>query len=210
MKAELSPLWTKVCEEDDLRAYEALHALLSGKLIKFCIFYVGRKEVAEEIVSDLFVRCWENRKAETLILNLETYLFTAARNQSLKYLKKHADIHFVDIESTAASYGADPSNPEKELENKELNHTLDRAIAQLPKQAGIIFRLIKENGMKYKEVAEILEISPRTVQTQLFRAIDKLRVSLRAYHEIYRKGGKGSNTLILVLFVFLLQIFKLL
>jgi RNA polymerase sigma-70 factor (ECF subfamily) len=58
---------------------------------------------------------------------------------------------------------------------------MNQAISMLPRQCQIIFRLIKEHGMKYKEVAEILHISPRTVQTQLFRAIAKLRETLRPY-----------------------------
>jgi RNA polymerase sigma-70 factor (ECF subfamily) len=58
---------------------------------------------------------------------------------------------------------------------------MNQAIAALPHQCQVIFRLIKEDGMRYKEVAEILHISPRTVQTQLFRAIAKLRQALRPY-----------------------------
>ncbi|AMQ00606.1 RNA polymerase ECF-type sigma factor [Pedobacter cryoconitis] len=210
MKPDLSPLWTKVCVEDDVKAFEVLYYLLFNKLIKFCIYYVGRKEVAEEIISDIFVRCWENRKAETVILNLETYLFTAVRNQSLKYIKKNANIHLVEIEPANEFQLMDNTNPEKQLENKELHHKLDEAIDKLPQQARIIFKLIKENGMKYKEVAEILEISPRTVQTQLFRAIDKLRISLKAYQHIYTKNKPDNNTIDLTVLIFFLHIFHFL
>ncbi|WP_348619688.1 RNA polymerase sigma-70 factor [Pedobacter lusitanus] len=210
MKPDLSSLWTKVCAEDDVKAFEALYYLLFNRLIKFCIYYVGKKEVAEEIISDILVRCWENRKADTVILNLETYLFTAVRNQSLKYLKKNANIHLVEIESSNEFQFMDHADPEKELESKELHYRLDQAIDKLPAQARIVFKLIKENGMKYKEVAEILEISPRTVQTQLFRAIDKLRVSLRAYHHIYTQGTSSDNTTNLIVLIFFLHIFQFL
>ncbi|MBB5619983.1 RNA polymerase sigma-70 factor (ECF subfamily) [Pedobacter cryoconitis] len=210
MKPDLSPLWTKVCVEDDVKAFEVLYYLLFNKLIKFCIYYVGRKEVAEEIISDILVKCWENRKAETVILNLETYLFTAVRNQSLKYIKKNANVHLVEIEPANEFRLMDNTDPEKQLENKELHHKLDQAIDKLPQQARIIFKLIKENGMKYKEVAEILEISPRTVQTQLFRAIDKLRVSLKAYHHIYTKYKPDDNAVNLTALIFFLHIFHFL
>jgi len=196
--------------EDDLKSFEILYYHLFNKLIRFCVFYVGRKEVAEEIVADIFVRCWENRKAETIILNLETYLFTAVRNQSLKYIKKNAAVHLVEIEPANEFYFMDALNPEKVLENKELHHKLDQAIDKLPEQARIIFKLIKENGMKYKEVAEILNISPRTVQTQLFRAIDKLRISLKAYHHLYTQKDNGNDAVNLILLIFFLHIFQFL
>jgi RNA polymerase sigma-70 factor (family 1) len=209
LKPDLFQLWTKVCSEDDVKAFEVLYYLLFARLIKFCIYYVDRKEVAEEIVSDIFVRCWENRKTEAVILNLETYLFTAVRNQSLKYLKKNAHIHLVEIESAAEFRFIDKTDPEKELNNKELHFKLDQAIDKLPPQAKMIFRLIKENGMKYKEVAEILEISPRTVQTQLFRAIAKLRVILQSYYAHLKKNDSNKYINPVLLFC-LLQILMIL
>jgi len=200
-KPDLFHLWTKVCSEDDIKAFEVLYYFLFNRLIKFCVYYVDRREIAEEIVSDVFVRCWEKRKTEIVILNLETYLFTAVRNQSLKHLKRNANIHLVEIEPATEFRFVDMTDPEKELDNKELHYTLDQAIEKLPPQARIIFRLIKENGMKYKEVADILEISPRTVQTQLFRAIAKLRVTLQSYqHNIGHKNGNGSSIGLLLIF----------
>ncbi|KIO74738.1 hypothetical protein TH53_24705 [Pedobacter lusitanus] len=116
----------------------------------------------------------------------------------------------MEIESSNEFQFMDHADPEKELESKELHYRLDQAIDKLPAQARIVFKLIKENGMKYKEVAEILEISPRTVQTQLFRAIDKLRVSLRAYHHIYTQGTSSDNTTNLIVLIFFLHIFQFL
>jgi len=175
-------LWEKICLQDDMKAFEMLYYLLFPRLIKFCRYYVVRKEIAEEIVSEIFVKCWQNRKSEITIVKLETYLFTAVRNQSIKYIRKNANVHLVEIEDSDQFRLVDKADLEKEFGNKELYQQLDRAIEKLPPQAKIIFRLIKENGMKYKEVAEILKISPRTVQTQLFRGIAKLRIILQPYY----------------------------
>lgn len=193
IKPDLTSLWTNICVNDDLRSFETLYHTLCARLIRFCTYYVGRKEIAEEIVSEVFVRCWENRKTNTHVLNPETYLFVAIKNQSLKHLRKTAGIHLENIEDTKAAAYRDDTDPERELERKELHVRLDQAIDTLPQQAGIVFRLIKENGMKYKEVAEILEISPRTVQTQLFRAIAKLRVILQSYHQPGSKQSSSQN-----------------
>lgn len=182
LKFDLSTLWANVCSDDNISAFEVLHNQLLNRLTNFCINYTGQKEVAEEIVYDIFIKCWENRKSATAILDVETYLFVAVRNQSLKYMKKHANMRLVEIESLPGINFIDSTDPEKELNNKELHSKLDQAIEVLPPQARIVFRMIKENGMKYKEVADILGISPRTVQTQLFRAIAKLRVTLHSYY----------------------------
>ncbi|MBV8388282.1 MAG: RNA polymerase sigma-70 factor [Mucilaginibacter sp.] len=183
-------LWKQICFDDDLKAFESLFYSLNNRLIKFCILYVHQKEAAEEIVSDVFVKCWEGRRSLTGIINPETYLFVCVKNQSLNYVKKYSNIHLVQIESSDKVEFINTYDPERELERKELHFLLDQAISKLPQQACIIFKLIKEDGMKYKEVAEILNISPRTVQTQLFRAIKKLSAIL-SEHQL---SGKSTNS----------------
>lgn len=108
-------------------------------------------------------------------------------------------MHLVELEDQHDRLFVADSNPQRELERKELQLKLDQAIDTLPHQARLVFKLIKENGMRYKEVAEILDISPRTVQTQLFRAIAKLRIVLTAYQEADRKSNFSDNALSLIL-----------
>jgi RNA polymerase sigma-70 factor (ECF subfamily) len=86
---------------------------------------------------------------------------------------------------------------------------MDQAISGLPQQCRIVFRLIKEDGMKYKEVAEILNISPRTVQTQLFRAIKKLSVVLTHYNNHQEFTPKTNILNILGSTIIILQLFFL-
>ena len=182
-KVDTLKLWKLICNNDDENAFELFFHVLNNSLIKFCVLYVHQREIAEEIVSDVFVKCWLNRKNLTEIQNPETYLFVAVKNQSLNHIKKYSTIHVVQIEETNTVEFVNTYNPQKEIENKELIFRMDQAIAGLPQQCRIVFRLIKEDGMKYKEVAEILNISPRTVQTQLFRAIKKLSVILTQYNK---------------------------
>lgn len=196
VKADLAQLWLKICLEDDTKAFEKLYYALFNKLIKFSIYYVNNRETAEEIVSEVFVKCWSNRKELGHIQYPESYLFIAVKNQSLKHCKKFSSIYMVEIDEHEFRL-VDYSDPSKKMERKELNHQLDKAIETLPAQARIVFRLIKENGLKYKEVAEILDISPRTVQTQLFRAIDKLRIALKSLSKGVGRQNENSKPLIL-------------
>lgn len=181
--AEIRTLWSRVCQQSDSKAFELLFSICYPRLINFCLLYVRRKEPAEEVVSDVFVKCWLNRETLTDVQNPEVYLFVAVKNQALNYLKRFSHYHLVSIGEVDTDDLLNSLYPEKELERRELLFQMNQAIASLPHQCQVIFRLIKEDGMRYKEVAEILHISPRTVQTQLFRAISKLRQTLRPYLE---------------------------
>ncbi|QEM09809.1 RNA polymerase sigma-70 factor [Mucilaginibacter rubeus] len=208
-KVDTLKLWKLICNNDDENAFELFFHVLNNSLIKFCVLYVHQREIAEEIVSDVFVKCWLNRKNLTEIQNPETYLFVAVKNQSLNHIKKYSTIHLVQIEETNSVEFVNTYNPQKEIENKELIFRMDQAIAGLPQQCRIVFRLIKEDGMKYKEVAEILNISPRTVQTQLFRAIKKLSVVLTQYNKHSENIPKANVINILGSIVVIFQLFFL-
>ncbi|MBS1661857.1 MAG: RNA polymerase sigma-70 factor [Bacteroidetes bacterium] len=180
-KIDTIHLWQRISNQDDDKAFESLFHLLNTALIKFSMMYVHRKEVAEEIVSDVFVKCWLSRKSLSDLRNIDTYLFVAVKNQSLNHLKKYSHIHLVQVEDSSEIKFIRTSTPQETLEKKELFFKMEQSIEELPQQCRIIFRLIKEDGLKYKEVAEILNISVRTVQTQLFRATKKLSAILSEY-----------------------------
>jgi len=205
-KIDILNLWRLISIHDDSKAFESLFYLLNTPLIKFSTMYVHQKEAAEEIVSDVFVKCWMNRKGLTDVQNMDTYLFVAVKNQSLNYLKKYSHIHLVQIEDTNEVKFIKAFNPQEALEKKELLFKMEQSIEALPQQCRIIFRLIKEDGIKYKEVAEILNISPRTVQTQLFRAMKKLSAVLSDYYNPVRNPG---NTDALLNIILLLSFYKL-
>jgi RNA polymerase sigma-70 factor (ECF subfamily) len=177
-KIDILKLWRHVSGEDDHEAFESLFCLLNAGMIKFAMMYVHQKESAEDIVSDVFAQCWVRRQALKEVRNINTYLFVAVKNHSLNHLKKYSTVHLVQMEETEELRLVKPQTPEELLEKKELFFKLEQAIEELPQQCRIIFRLVKEEGIKYKEVAEILDISPRTVQTQIFRAMKKLSAVL--------------------------------
>jgi len=177
---EIKKLWTKIACENDHKSFEQFFLVYNTRLIKFCELYVNKKEIAEEIVADVFVTFWNQRIRMLDVENLETYIFISVKNRSLNHLRKHAAVQLVQIEDSHSEIVA-YSNPEAEIERKELFFKLDQAIDTLPQQCKIIFQLVKEDGMKYKEVAEILNISHKTVQTQVLRAMKKLSVEMSPY-----------------------------
>lgn len=175
-------LWQQFVKMDDSKAFEALFYKLNSRLIKFCIYYVHQSEVAEEIVSDVFVKCWQTRATLQHITNPETFLFVCVKNQALNYQKKMSTIHLVSIDEYTSEL-VDTSSPDLKIEREELIFKLNQAVETLPLQCKIIFRLLKEDGLKYKEVSEILNISVKTVQTQLFRAMKKLSIIMQEHDD---------------------------
>ncbi len=161
-------------QESNQKAFEDLYRIFFPHLLQFAMLYVHKREIAEELVNDVMVKIWEKRSTLNNIDNVETYLFVSVRNHSLNYLRKYSQLHVtVEIE-TGKNEIININSPEKELEWKEINYKLTMAVKELPEQCRMVFILIKEQGLRYKQVAELLEISPRTVETQLFRAIKKL------------------------------------
>jgi RNA polymerase sigma-70 factor (ECF subfamily) len=95
------------------------------------------------------------------------------------------------------------NNPEREMEWKEIYARLNKAIDELPDQCRTVFKLIKEEGFRYKQVAEILGISPRTVETQLFRAIRKLDRVIEMYVENAQQKRRSGDTLSIIFLLLL-------
>jgi len=190
-------LWQNICRKNDNASYEILFHLLNSQLIKFSEQYLHVRQVAEEIVVDVFLKCWMKRAALCEIENPKSYLYTAVKNQSLNYQKKYSSIVMVELDQDNNYELVDVSNPHVQMEKKELIARLNKTIDGLPPQCRMVFKLIKEDGLKYKEVAELLGISPRTVQNHLFTAILKLNERLSSYFE--KNGYPIKESFLLVM-----------
>jgi RNA polymerase sigma-70 factor (family 1) len=174
------------------QAFASLFRLFYTRLHHFSMQYVHVREAAEEITNDVFVKLWNKRGTVPAIENLPTYLFVAVKNHSLNYLRQYSNLHVSVEETDGSSSLVNRNDPEQELEWKEISFQLNQAIDNLPDQCRTVFKLIKEDGFRYKEVAEILGISPRTVETQLFRALKKLQAVASRY---IQTSGQRSQKL---------------
>jgi len=129
---------------------------------------------SEEIVSDVFIKIWRNRAQLSINTKLKYYLNTAVRNQAIDYLRKqNRERNFKgeidrDYESSYVS-------PHERVVGEELSKKVEAAIESLPPQGKHIFRLSRDKGMKYREIAELLNISIKTVETHMRRSLIHLR-----------------------------------
>ncbi|PTQ94168.1 RNA polymerase sigma-70 factor (ECF subfamily) [Mucilaginibacter yixingensis] len=170
---EIREYWNKMTLESDSKAFEDLFRLMQAKAMRFCTRFVDDRIAAEDIVSEVFADIWCNRISLTNVTNPEVYLLRAIRNKSTKVWKRKARMHVVPLDENHDNI-PDQYRPDHDLENKELILQLDKAISQLPAQCKIVFKMVKEDGLKCAEVADLLDISVRTVHTQIYRAMNKI------------------------------------
>lgn len=165
--------------KDDRSAFEEVFRLHYTELCRFCIKYVRDEHVAEELVQEVYINIWERRNTLNITTSVKAYLFTAVRNRSFNYLK-------LQIPKEQKKIGVedvlDLRDNGEELEVKmvqeELHAYVQDAIDALPPKCQTIFNLSRNAGMTYKEIAEELDLSVKTVENQVGHALRKLREQL--------------------------------
>lgn len=168
---------------------EALMDLFSNDLFHFVRGIVANDESSEEIVSDVFIKLWSKRSDYQSINNIKPFLFILARNESISYLRKNKRMKVLSIDDVNEF---DFKPLESDFADCFDQGTIDKinmAIEQLPVKCKMAFTLAKVNGLKYKEIAEIMEISPLTVKNHIAYALEKICT----FVGVSQKGRKISN-----------------
>jgi len=163
---------------DDVQAYRQLFILFQPSLLQFAISITRSKQLSEEIVSDVFIKIWQKREQLDKIENLNYYLFTAVKNHSINELHKQKKNLSLTLNEVAVEFRSIYYDPEQKLISSELIGIIQASVAQLPPRCQLIFKLIKEDGLKYKEVAELLHLSVKTIENQMTIAIKKIGESI--------------------------------
>lgn len=137
---------------------------------------VGDKEASHDIVQDVFLKLWSKKENVDLIRNQKAYLTRSVINSSLTYLETNKDrvrLSGIDVEAAGS--------PETGIMAKELEARIEVALAGLPPKCKAIFVLSRFEGMKYKEIADHLDVSEKTVENQVGIALKKMREDLKPY-----------------------------
>ncbi len=174
MDCNLQNIQDQICMGNE-KAFTELYGYFNQKLYHFAKAITRSAEMAEEVIEDVFVKLWSNRKQISAIDNLTVYLYVAVKNRSLNaVLKKaatliHSPFDELDIEVAHA-----PTDPYSLLVSSEMMQKMQQAIETLPPRCKMIFKLVREDGLKYREVSEILNISINTIDVQMAIAIKKI------------------------------------
>lgn len=149
--------------------------LTAPQLLAFGYGYTKNKAVTEEIVDDIFLNLWKNRNEIGRINNILAYLYAGVRKGSINYFTRNKERINMNLDEVADTHLQPVIDPEQLYINSELQKKLEHAVNTLPERCRLIFKMIKEDGLKHKEVASILDISQKTVENQLTIAIKKVR-----------------------------------
>ena len=180
----IQELLEKIGGNSDEAAFRQLFDLYTPGLLRFSFSIVKKKELSEEVVSDVFFKVWIHRTKLPEIENFKAYLYTSSRNTALNYLDKEKRHRAVQLEDLEVPIQINEICPESELISKEMQEAIGKAIDRLPERCKLIYSLAKIEQLKYKEIAQILDISVKTIDHQLTIAIKKIGDEIRNFmHE---------------------------
>ncbi len=177
----------QLMEKNDGKAFEDFFNILYPRFYRYAFLYVKSDVLCEELVSDVFLKLWNLRHKLNEIKQLEFYLFRSVKNQAITYLKRNSN-HHEEITEYNQSNLVDYREPESLMITAELSKKIEEAISRLPDKCQVIFRMVREDGLSYKQVAALLEISPKTIENQMNTALKRLRLIIGNYY----KGTKSE------------------
>ena len=161
-------------EADSEQAFHGFYNLCYDRLFRIAYYYVKHEEWAQEIVLDVFMRLWEQRARLPEILNIEDYCFILTKNASINYLEKE-NRHSALPADELPEPSDQADSPEDTLISEELFARYVKALDRLPERCREVFVRIREEKQSYAQVAEELDISVKTVDAQLQKAIGRLK-----------------------------------
>ena len=167
---------------DDQRALRYLFEHFYPKLANFARYVLESNSAADEVISNVFIGLWNNRARLEKIENFNAYIFRSVKNKCLSYLRDIQRLNEDRLIAGDSMLTKTVNNPESKLINLELRKEILMALDELPPRCRLIFELVKQDGFKYKEVAELLEISSKTVENQMGKAMTSLRSKLKRHY----------------------------
>lgn len=169
--------WIELIREGDEYAFELLFKEYYEQLTRFSWRYVKSKTVAEGLIQDVFSDIWENRDELDLNGSIRPYLYKIVRNHSLNYIKhqevqrKYDPIWMDQKEVPMIEY-------RDEKREEQIRKAIERAVEELPERSKMTYKLHRHDGLTYQEIAEVMDVSVKTVESQMTRTLKMLRERL--------------------------------
>src|SRR5699024_9358128 len=146
----------------DGKAFERLFRKYRKKLIRFAYSYVHSIAVAEDIVQESFLKIWQLRKSLDPQDSIRAYLYQAVRNNALDY-NKHKSVEEKNLPDVKRTHQSTAEKGEETIADSEFVEAVQQEIEKLPDRAKEVYKLSRTNGLTYKEIAEVMDISVKTV-----------------------------------------------
>jgi RNA polymerase sigma-70 factor (family 1) len=167
--------------DNDHSALKCLYDHYQVSFYQLAFAIVHSAEMAEEIVEDVFIQVWKKRAQLAGIENLHLYLYVTTRNISRSYLRKYRNQRFLNFDDVTLPYFKIELTPEDIMISGEVIHRINTVINELPPKCRLIFKLVKEDGLRYREVGELLHLSIKTVENQVGIALKKIHSAVKVH-----------------------------
>lgn len=143
-----------------------------ARLCRFAYYYVNTKDMAEEIVQDVFTGIWAKQHQIHISTSIESYLYIAVKNEAFSRLKKRVKTQTLEELPLTENEG------KQHFDAVSFTQKLERVLDTLPEKCRLIYRLKFMEGLTNREISHYLDLSEKTVETQVYRALIKLRKQL--------------------------------
>lgn len=190
----ISEALKQIKEQDSETAFRYIYDVSYERIFRTAYYYVKEDESAREIAIDVLASLWNRRKTMIIPTDFMAYCFIATKNMALNHLRKTKLDQHEEIDEASASHD---NTPEQKIIDEELFAQYERALYALPERCREIFTMIKEDGMTYAQVAEQLDISPKTVDAQIQKATKQIRSAIEKYMDNASNGLKTYMMMIL-------------
>ena len=160
-------------------AFDEIFRANYSRLVAIAQTIVGERAVAEELAQDVMLELWRRRTTLVLESTLTAYLHRSARNRALNHVRHERVTRRAEPELTLAT--ARPAASDHAVRQAEIDAAVREAVASLPARCREVFELSRVHGLRYAEIAIVMEISVKTVEAQMAKALRVLRERLAAW-----------------------------
>ena len=172
----------KKVQNGDVKSLEVLFDRYYNILCNFAYLFLKNEECAKEIVSELFINIWQKRRDIVIRESLKSYLYKSVKNAVISKKRKEKRIdRFVEGDDLNRP---EFITPETLLLRKEFEEKANQLFSDLPLKSGLVFRMKRVDGLRYKEISKILNISEKTVENHMGNAIKKIKIILNDHPEL--------------------------
>lgn len=168
-------------KQGDKKAFTEIFEQYHGLVLNYVYRICQNRVLAEEVVQDVFTRLWTHRNGYNPEKPFEPYLLKMARNRLVDKTRRQAVRKTVPLEKMQETLVIQSHNT---FDLKELQASYEESVQALPESEREVFILSRVEGLKYSEIAEVLEISPKTVEVRMTRALEFLRNRLKPFLEV--------------------------
>ncbi len=166
----------------DRSQFEKLFKESFQLLCNFAKQYVGDEDTAQDICQRVFITLWEKRNDVDLKKSIKSYLFTSVKNRCLNHIRDHKKFRSKVLDLDCGDF--DLFTEDEHFVEEDLKDKIEKALEKLPAKCRMVFEMSRFQNMKYREIAEELDIAQKTVEAHMSKAMKMLREDLKGYYAI--------------------------